>query len=111
MNNPSLKKTWIISGGIIAIALVAYFAFFSGNGSTEAISSLESEQNNQVVGARVLSLLNQVQSLNIDVSFFQDQTYQSLQDYAVAVPPQEVGRQNPFAPVPGIRTNPEPRGR
>lgn len=55
----------------------------------------------QLIGADVLSLLNRINSLKIDTSIFSSLIYQSLVDFSVEIPPQNVGRPNPFAPIPG----------
>jgi hypothetical protein len=103
MKNKSSKKTWIISAGIILAAILAYYAFFAGAPAVTDVGTLEAQSNGQVVGAQVLSLLNQIQSLQIDKNFFQTPAYLSLQDHTVAIPPVIVGRPNPFAPLPGIK--------
>ena len=88
---------------IILAAIIAYFYYIGGN--TAANSSLETSQETsdaQLAGSRVLSLLNQIKSLKIDTSLFSDPTYQTLRDYTVAIPQEEVGRPNPFAPISGL---------
>ncbi len=62
---------------------------------------LEFEGGKESIGADVLGLLNQIQSLKIDSSIFRSAVYKSLQDFSVEVPPEGVGRDNPFAPFPG----------
>lgn len=64
-------------------------------------TSLEAEQNSGVIGSQVMSLLTQIRSLKIDATVFQSAVYRSLQDYSVAIPTENVGRDNPFAPFPG----------
>ena len=55
-----------------------------------------------VVGAQVLALLNQMQSLKINTSLFKDPGYNTLIEHPVVIPPVTVGRPNPFAPLPGF---------
>ena len=112
MNNmdSSSKKTWIISLLIIAAATLAYFTFFS-EPDPNLYATLEGTQESNLVGAQVLSMLNQIRSLDIDSEFFKSSAYTSLNDYSVQVPPQNVGRPNPFAPVPGIRSTTQPARR
>ena len=52
-----------------------------------------------MVRTRVLSLLNQINSLKIDTSIFNSLVYRSLVDYSITIPEQNVGRPNPFAPI------------
>lgn len=62
----------------------------------------EVNMQEQAVGARVLVLLNQINSLKIDKTLFSDPAYLSLRDYTIQVPSLPVGRANPFAPIPGM---------
>jgi flagellar basal body-associated protein FliL len=104
MNNQSSKKNIIIISAIVIIALVGIFYFMGGTPvpTDDSLLSSDSGANNQV-GTRVLSLLNQIESLRIDTSLFTGAAYQTLVDYSVDIPPQDVGRPNPFAPLPGVR--------
>ena len=98
----SSKKTVITIIIIVAISLIAYF-YYQGMTPVSSVS-LETTQattDAQVAGSRVLGLLNQIRSLKIDTSVLQDQVYMSLKDYSVPIPQENVGRQNPFAPLPG----------
>jgi uncharacterized protein YpmS len=99
----SSKKTFIILIIIIVIALLIYF-YTMGN-PTENSSLVQTNtagsQDAQNVGSRVLVLLNQINSLKIDSAIFTSATYKSLVDYSIVIPEQPVGRQNPFAPIPG----------
>ena len=92
-------KTWIWLAVIVIIAAIAYFYFEGGSSSN---SSLEvTSDNNAAVGAQVLGLLNQIKSLNIDATFFSNPIFLTLHDFTVPIPSQNVGRTNPFAPLPG----------
>ena len=107
MNTQSTPhKTWIWVTVIIVVAAIGYF-YFTGS-SAPASSTLVSspESDSAAVGAQVLSLLNQIQSLKIDTAIFSDPGYQTLRDYSVAIPPVNVGRPNPFAPLPGFVKSP-----
>lgn len=104
MQQKSSKKSIIIVVVIIILALIAYF-YFSGTPSDSSSSTLDMQspesKDAEVAGARVLSLLNQINSLKIDTAIFNDPTYKSLVDYSVEIPEQNVGRPNPFAPLSG----------
>ena len=94
------KKNLILGAAIVVIVTVAMFYFF-GKGPAEDTSLLKAEPSSEaaMVGARVLSLLTQIKSLQIDTDLFLDPAYRTLRDYSVVVPPQNVGRPNPFAPL------------
>jgi len=98
---PSSNKTTISVIAAIVIAAIAYFYY---TGSTATSTSLVASTNNAAVGSQVLDLLNQIQSLNIDASIFSDPGYKTLRDYSVPIPTVDVGRPNPFAPLPGFST-------
>jgi LPS O-antigen subunit length determinant protein (WzzB/FepE family) len=101
---PHSKKTLIVSIIAIIVLAIVYF-YFSGSTVTDPTATLQTQSAN-VVGTRVLSLLNQIKSLHIDTTIFKDQAYQTLVDYAVEIPELPVGRPNPFAPLPGVQTAP-----
>jgi RsiW-degrading membrane proteinase PrsW (M82 family) len=100
---PSSNKNTVIIGIILVVILAGAWYFYSKGSSSPSTSQLVSTTPGGTatanVGANVLTILNSVSSINIDTSFFSTPAYQSLVDYSITVPPQEVGRQNPFAPV------------
>lgn len=107
-NKDKSSKTTLIIIIVIVILAVGYYFYTSGDSAStvDPNSSLVTMQDpnfneTQVVGARVLSLLNQISSLKIDASLFEGATYKSLVDYTISIPEQNVGRPNPFAPLPG----------
>jgi hypothetical protein len=98
--------------GILAIALLGggYYYFTTmkeeGKGTLDTkkpglLGNSSGDNPSQPIGADVLSLLNRISSLKIDTEIFDSLIYQSLVDYSVEIPPQEVGRPNPFAPIQG----------
>ncbi|MEK9177793.1 MAG: hypothetical protein AAB777_01580 [Patescibacteria group bacterium] len=99
--HPTTLNTWYWIGGIIAAAAIAYFMFFSAPSPSSDSALLETGRGEEMIGSQVLSLLNQIQSLRIDPTLFQSAVYKSLQDFSVNIPPEGVGRDNPFAPIPG----------
>ena len=91
------------TGILIAIILVlsAGYYFYTSGGAPAGTSSLAVQTNTQPVGSDVLALLNTIHSLSIDPTFFQSQVYRSLVDFTVAIPPENIGRPNPFAAYSG----------
>lgn len=104
-----MSKTTIIIIVAIVIALGGAYFYLSGDSKQPAASNslLQSTptQSSGLIGAQVLTLLNQIRTLNIDSTVFKDKAYQSLVDYSVTIPPQNVGRTNPFAPIPGLKVS------
>ncbi|NDE68000.1 hypothetical protein EB052_00170 [bacterium] len=116
MQNTSSKAGPIILVIVIVLAVAGYFLYTSGNqtvvDATGKIAALagggSAAAADNGVGADVLLLLNRIQSIKIDPSIFNDPAYQSLVDYTVAIPTWNVGRDNPFAPLPGSTVTPSP---
>lgn len=98
----SSKKTLFIIIAIVVIAGIAYFYYQGSTPSTSSTLTQAPSAADQAIGTRVLDLLNQIRTLRIDTSIFKDPAYATLRDYSVAIPPQDVGRVNPFAPLPGV---------
>lgn len=95
----SNPKIGIIVGVVVIILTLVYF--YTQGGSSSSNSLLVSSSAG-TIGSAELSLLNQLSSLKLDTKIFRDPVYLSLQDYSVQVPTQNVGRPNPFAPIPGV---------
>ncbi len=98
-----MNKTTAVLITIVAIVAIGYF-YIEGNPLASSSSSLEAQPASDDVSGRVLSLLQQIKSLHINTKLFKDQGYQTLRDYSVVIPTQDVGRSNPFAPLPGVST-------
>lgn len=86
---------------IIVLAVLVYF-YYQGKAPAEGLV-VEADPNTQMAAMQVSSLLAQVDMIHIDSTLFSDPGFQSLNDHTVAIPPQEVGRQNPFAPWAGAQ--------
>lgn len=100
-NSPTMK-TMI---AVIAVALVAaavYFYYQGGSPPAGSGSMLTSQSGPTTVGAAELSLLSQIQGITFETSVFQNPAYLSLKDYTVVIPAENVGRPDPFAPIPGL---------
>lgn len=82
----------------VIIAAVAYF-YFQGSGGSDASGSLLVQTGGEDVGLDTIRLLEQIQTVQIDASLFSEPAYKALLDYSVAIPPQNVGRPNPFSPI------------
>ncbi len=94
-----MKKTSII---LIIIVVVGAFIYFYLNGNSNNNSALlqgSSPELSDNISMEVLALLNQIQSLKIDSAMFSEPVYRTLVDYSVPIPPQDIGRTNPFAPT------------
>lgn len=95
------KSKSLIIGVVVIIVIVIIYFYMSGSSSSSSNSLLQGEDVSGI-GANELMLLNQIKSLHIDTTLFKDPAYTSLVDYTVAITPENVGRPNPFAPIPGM---------
>ena len=104
MKKKSSGKTTAIVVIVIIVGAVVYF-YYQGSSPSSSGSLLQSSGTAAAsVGSSELTLLGRIQSLKIDPSLFSDQAYRSLQDYSVVIPTENVGRPDPFAPIPGVAT-------
>ena len=97
---PTSKKPYLIIG--VVVVILAFVHFYSKGSGSENASLLEQSSQNTDVSVQVTALFNQIKFLRIDTSLFKDPAYKTLRDYSVAIPQQNVGRTNPFAPVSGF---------
>jgi hypothetical protein len=103
MQKTGSKKNIIIIIAIVILAVIVYFYFKGGEKPVDSdtlVQAVDPEFSQR--SEKLLSLLAQVQSIKIDVQFFKSPLYQSFVDHSVEIPEQEVGRDDPFAPIPGL---------
>jgi hypothetical protein len=95
------KGLW---GGVVLVVLLVggYFMFFQGGSGAPTLSS--SDQNS-VVSQNLLATLQSLHTIKLDDSIFSNPVFVSLQDFGVTIPPENVGRRNPFLPLTGVVTN------
>ena len=99
----------LLLGALAAAVLVAgvYF-FFIRNKEAEG-PALTTEGGSVAMTAsaqadrELLQLLQEMSSINLEGSIFNDPLFRSLENFRVEPQPQPVGRENPFAPVGGVR--------
>jgi hypothetical protein len=103
----SNSKAFIILGIVLVLGGIYYF-YSSGSKvvpDTGAIdtsfATADVSDGSDLVTPDVLSILNKIRELRIDPAIFGDASYQSLVDFSIAIPPENVGRPNPFAPISG----------
>ena len=88
-------STLIIGIVVVVVGCLAFY-LFSGS-STPDITSVNPVGGSS--GSQLLDLLNQSKSITLDLSIFSDPVFQSLVDSNQPIPPQPVGRSNPFLPL------------
>lgn len=93
-----LKNNMVLLGGVFAVGGLVwiYFVFFSGGSSEELLSQGEVASP---VSQELLVTLSNLRTIKLDETVFEDPVFMSLSDFGVTIPPEPVGRRNPFAPV------------
>lgn len=102
MFNFKNKKTLYITIGVGIVLIIILWLMFSGRSSNQADSTLiavASDPVELIIGREMLIALDQMKSTKLDVSFFADPAYKSLEDFTVEIPEQPVGRRDPFSPI------------
>ncbi|MES3005791.1 MAG: hypothetical protein V4664_02485 [Patescibacteria group bacterium] len=103
----SHKKT-IIGIIIIVLLFIGYAAFVPKSSSPDGTLTRQNTTGNTGTasdpnspGAQFVSQLLAIQNIHFNLDLFKDPAYAYLQDFSRELTPQEVGRDNPFAPLEG----------
>lgn len=105
--NSKIKKI-IIAVVVIGIIFIVYSIFFKGDPEIEALLKNEGQISTaDVLGADIIKAINEISSLDLDRSIFNDPVLKSLVDHSTEIQPEPKGRKNPFAPIgsAGLTTN------
>lgn len=95
------RNKGIVGGGIVILLFVLlYFLFFSGS-STPSLS----QSSTSPVSESLLTSLEELQTIKLDASIFTNPVFVSLTDFGVTIPPENVGRPDPFLPISGTATS------
>lgn len=97
MKKQGLIKKIGVPALILAVIVAGYFLFIKGDVSFEAPIPLDPEVLR--VEREVLSLLNDLNRIDLEGNIFSSPIFHSLVDYSVELTPEPVGRENPFAPL------------
>ena len=88
-----MKKTILIIIVVITGALYLSSAYAQSDANTSGDVSMD------VISSQIVSKLNILKNVSLDGSIFKDSSFISLYDYSRPLPDQEIGRNNPFAPI------------
>jgi hypothetical protein len=93
-----IKKNSVLMGVIVAglLGLVIYLNFFSGASSVDLLATTAEPSP---VSQELLTSLSNLYSIKLDNSIFSDPAFLSLTNFGVELPPEAVGRRNPFLPI------------
>lgn len=94
--NPLIKNLGLAL--VVALLLWAGYSFFKGE--DEMLVTRDVALNEAVLdGQEFLSRLRELESITLDGAILEDPRFQSLIDFTVIPESEEVGRENPFAPI------------
>lgn len=93
-----LKNTSTIIG-LLIIGGLGYYLFVMQKDDTVSLNSDSTVEEARLASARFIRELNAIKSLEISDNLFNDPRFRSFVDFSRPVPPQSVGRSNPFAPT------------
>jgi hypothetical protein len=80
---------------IAGIGLWVYMTYFPSSTPNGTITATEASP----LSPDVLATLTSLNSIKLDSTIFSDPVFASLTDFYVAIPSQDSGRRNPFAPI------------
>ncbi len=89
-------RTLIIIGVIVVIVLIIYYAFPRGATSSNTLLTTTNSTSPSPVTEQLLASLSNLQSVTLNNAIFSNPVFQSLTDFGVVIPPENVGRRNPF---------------
>src|SRR5579859_7997317 len=95
MNFLNKNKMFIGVGLVLILGAIYYFMNFSGGSSAPALT----QSSDSVVSQDLLATLQNLHTIKLDNSIFTDPVFVSLTDFGVTIPPEPVGRPNPFVPI------------
>ena len=93
-------KNALIVVVVVCLLYLGYVYFWPSDADISLLEGV-SETTQNPVNTELLTLLGRTKQIKLDSSLFEDAVFQSLQDFGQIIPPQPVGRENPFAPLPG----------
>lgn len=92
-------KKWIIIGLVVIAAFVLYTVFFTGDKEDQLLTSTSRQTPEEIIGTEIIGALQQIESLELDRSIFDNPIYRSLKDRSQEIPPEPIGKSNPFDPI------------
>lgn len=99
-------KTLILIIALIIIAGVAYTVLFGGQDNNLLVSE-RIDNTASAEESNLLTILLDLQEVELDESIFSDPVFRSLEDFGQDIVPEPVGRENPFAPIDFITSEEE----
>lgn len=84
----------------VMVLLAGLLYFYNAYWSGEAVELLTTDvPTGSVASEELLITLANLRTITLDNKVFSDKVFMSLTDFGVVIPPENVGRRNPFAPL------------
>jgi hypothetical protein len=93
MKNQKNTRTTILAGFLVGLLIVAYKVMFLAPPAEIIVD------DNMSTNQKVETLLQQIESINFDVSTVNDPVFQTLRSIEMPLPSLPVGKKNPFGMV------------
>lgn len=93
----TLKKI-IVPVIIIAVLYVGYNFFLKGDSATDLLK-VSTVSSDDALGTEIIKAINQISTLKLDRSIFDDPIFGTLIDRSEQIAPEKSGRDNPFAVI------------
>lgn len=87
----------IIFFAVCIAGLYLYQTYFVSGTPADVLSTESATPT--LSGSALLSSLSDLRAVTLDGAIFNDPVFDSLIDYGINIPPEPVGRPNPFAPL------------
>lgn len=94
----------MIGAGLVVVAGLVYFFFFSTAETDTVVSSTPASD----AELTFVNLASQLGTLEFDTSLLSDPRFMALVDVRTAIIPEASGRKDPFAPISGVPTTRNP---
>ncbi len=109
---------------VLGIVFVAVSFFMRGEPQDDPLlQQTTTARPDAIVGQEIITALNQIETLKLSRDIFSNEVYKRLRDKSQPIPPEDVGKPNPFdplktnnnapaarTPVPQIRETPTGQG-
>ena len=91
------KNKFLLLILVIVVAIAGWFYWGGGEDVAIPLPEDSNVEQNAAIGAEVDELLQAVNSIELDSSFFSKNTFKSLQSFELFITSSPLGRINPFA--------------
>ncbi len=98
----SSHKNIVIGLAVVIIAAVVYLIVWGGGSPTP---DLTASAGGSAAELYFVNLASELDGISFDTSVLRDPRFVALIDIRTAILPEDSGRPDPFAPIPGVKTS------